>query len=846
MTNYLVYDVLSPAELTELERVYRQRVAQAYREQADSYFIPLAGQSYQPETAIQSFAVNYAMLRPDKKEGLKRIELPDLRQAVVEHPCVILLGDPGGGKTTALKNLAGQMSGLSQESPDSAVTEPSDNPPAWQKLAQSHLPLPLLLSEFRPGMTIKEFIIQGWGDTTSVAHWGMPDLAARWEQYLHDGRLFILFDALNEMPQQGYRERVAALRQFIDTWSQRGNRFLVTCRELDYGDELSGLQRVEVLELNNPQIQDFVSRALPERGEELWRLLQQSSPTNPYAASEQRRWLKLARNPFLLTVLVTVFAETGTLGHNRAELMTNFVNLLFDRAKQTVPPEKWRPMDQQRAALAQLAFMAQRQREVGTMIPRATVAQELPAELPLDELLYLAQSANLIEQLGDGSQLRFRHQLMQEYFAALELLRLVAEDGDSLKAIDDGERPLWQWPWSEADMPPVESRQKGSFTGYTDPLPPPPPTGWEETTILAAGLASDERLVRAVLAVNPVLAGRCLHEAAATVSEATRQAVIAALLRTVGHPEPENYALPALRVRIAAGEVLGYLGDPRLGKMVKIPAGEFIMGEGDSQRTVNLDYDYYIGQYAVTNAEFARFMEAGGYETARWWSQTGWKFCQKPSGFWAWLNGIRGKRLTEPRYWQDRRFNQPNQPVVGISWYEAQAYCQWLTEYPELTGLEKLSALKKDWVVRLPTEAEWEKAVRGVDGRIYPWGNQFDPSRSNLSVGAQTAAGKTVPVGLYPHGVGPFGLYDGSGNVWEWGGDKVSRPKLWSREGLIYLLAKLLAGGGTVYSTRGGSWWSDFEEIARCAYRDRNHPNDWNYNVGFRLVCAPVWLALDS
>jgi formylglycine-generating enzyme required for sulfatase activity len=160
--------------------------------------------------------------------------------------------------------------------------------------------------------------------------------------------------------------------------------------------------------------------------------------------------------------------------------------------------------------------------------------------------------------------------------------------------------------------------------------------------------------------------------------------------------------------------------------MVLIPAGTFIMGydkrwpdEGPSH-TVNLG-DYYIDKYEVTNAQYAEFVNA----THR-----------KP-----------------PFYWRTGRYppEKARHPVVMVSWHDATEYCQWAGK-------------------RLPTEEEWEKAARGTDGRIFPWGNTFDINRANTPQRwkALDQPGDTMPVGSFPQGKSPYGLYDMAGNVWEW------------------------------------------------------------------------------
>lgn len=541
-------------------------------------------------------------------QEVKRVRLDSLREATERYRCIILLGDPGSGKTTALNHLAFQLAG---ENP---------LPPAGGKAGMGgQLPLPLCLSEFGPGLTPETFILEGWGSAVETGRWGASDLAANLEGYLEQGRLFILFDALNEMPQAGFKERAAALRQFIDRWAGRGNRFLVTCRVLDYGQELTGLQRVEVLPLTEDQIEAFLVAEMVHQDDtcaELWQQLNQAGnqaerdqlyeqleqeleqrgllakwqglrDTLRQHHGEQRRLLELARNPYLLTIIIQVFLADGHLDNNRAKLMARFTRLLFQWAKGKCRPDQWLDADIQQQALAVMAFETQRRSGFGTHIKTELVKAVMPATVqpdpnwppvaaPADQVLELAASASLIEMPVDRSSVRFYHQLLQEYFAASELLRRLELAGWSgfsqLSGLDAN--ALWRWPWLESEMPPWE-RPEESW----EPLPPPPPTNWEETTILAAGLLAEnaDRLLRRLIPVNPVLAGRCLVEGGARVGQPTSQAIIEALLATIKQPEV------ALRVRIAAGEILGYLGDPRLGELVTIPAGEFVLGSDRPQ-----------------------------------------------------------------------------------------------------------------------------------------------------------------------------------------------------------------------------------------------------------------------
>lgn len=239
-----------------------------------------------------------------------------------------------------------------------------------------------------------------------------------------------------------------------------------------------------------------------------------------------------------------------------------------------------------------------------------------------------------------------------------------------------------------------------------------------------------------------------------------------------------------------------------------IPAGDFLMGSAASnseelsraneqpQHRVYLD-DYYIGKYEVTNAQFAAFVKATGYVAHEKWDVRGIWFLssvQFPLG---------GK----------------SHPATYISWVDAQAFCQWLSR-------------ESGYAVRLPTEAEWEKAARGPAGRIYPWGNDWDYKRLNSTY---SEADQTTPVGHYsPQGDSPYGLADMAGNVWEWCTDWYDEALYQTRSGTV---VKNPTGPtqGSRRVLRGGSWSGD-RFVARCAYRNRFDPNGRHNTYGFRVV----------
>jgi formylglycine-generating enzyme required for sulfatase activity len=163
-----------------------------------------------------------------------------------------------------------------------------------------------------------------------------------------------------------------------------------------------------------------------------------------------------------------------------------------------------------------------------------------------------------------------------------------------------------------------------------------------------------------------------------------------------------------------------------------------------------------------------------------------------------------------PAFWDDPDLSSPARPVVGVNWHEAEAYCRWLSH---VTGR----------LFRLPGELDWEKAARGADGRAYPWGNDFDAGRCNSQ---ESHIFTTTPVGLYPDGCSPYGLFDASGNAWEW---TVSWYQAYPGS-----QAQSDDFGERFRVVRGGAW-SFNRGFVRAACRSRYVPVGFDDLSGFRV-----------
>lgn len=221
---------------------------------------------------------------------------------------------------------------------------------------------------------------------------------------------------------------------------------------------------------------------------------------------------------------------------------------------------------------------------------------------------------------------------------------------------------------------------------------------------------------------------------------------------------------------------------------------------------------YSISKYPITNAQFAPFIQAGGYDQRHYWTEAGWE--AKRQGLV--LDYMKGEGVptdqpwTEPRFWKDSQWNGAEYPVVGVTWYEALAYCRWLSE---VTGES----------ITLPTEDQWQYAAQGDDGRLYPWGNEWDCTRCNNSVKPCESQG-TTPVRQYEgRGDSPFGVVDMSGNVWEWClttyDTKTNEPE-----------------GTTTRIIRGGGWFFFTKADCRTNFSYYDVPYGCYNFRGFRIV----------
>ena len=837
------------------------------------------GSSDKPEKSAR--AERTWALRLMRGEGSDRAPLLEALAAPAAARTV-LLGDPGSGKTTFVNYLAYLLCGGSPALPE-----------GWRGLLPVRLVLRDVAARYIPAEVTAGTAQMLWaalhGDI--AARLG-ADAADKLLPYLRDRLLgeggFILLDGLDEVPEARRRRAVllAAVRELADVLGKTPSRILVTARPYAYADRQWRLPRFATLALapfNEAQIGRFVDRwydaVRPFMG---WGSdLARDKGRRLQAALNERAYLAdLASRPLLLTLMATLHSSWGQLPEDRAGLYEETVKLLlgrWQRLSETKSPDGEPVMEpgitqalgageeRIRAALEALAFAAHDQQRRGPErddgpadVSEGDVLvafKPLLGSLDPDDLLrYLKNRTGLLVARREGIY-AFPHRSFQEYLAACHLARTEAEFAARLRDLVS-EDAAW---WREVFLLGVGKKRQGGLGDAVNVI----------NTLLPQ---EPERVARITDAHwrAAALAGQAALELKLPVEACTQPHCQAIVDRTRRWLERlvEEGRLPAAE-RAAAGDILAQLGDPRfdpdfyalpcryrgqsepLHGFVEIPAGPFVMGsrKGDKDAysdelgnppQVQIPYRYWIARYPTTVAQMAAFVAAGGYaEDAPWWTAAGR----------AWLKTRSPERRGEPMGWDEQQLH-PNRPVMGVSWFEAVAYCRWLNAIivpavmlsgPVAQGASRRTSseaspgagnlLPAGYEVRLPTEAEWERAARGQDGRVYAWGNEpWDEERANI----ENRIGHASPAGMYPRGAtaqDAAGLHDLTGNVWEWTLGLFQDYPYRDDDGRN---APEAAGRRVV---RGGSW-DDHQRNARCACRNDHEPDYFNTYIGFRVVLS--------
>ena len=657
----------------------------------------------------------------DELEGEADLKEPatiDIEALLEREDCILLRGKAGMGKTTLIKHLA------------NTITEGS-----CQSSLRDYLPVMVFLKDLwlvyneelekksKRKITFEPLLEAYLKKNKCPLNWAVIS------NFLQHNRALFMFDGLDEIPEGIRDDLVEIIADF--QFENKGNRFLITGRPHGIAGrphERFGKYLCEIEYLDDQKINDFIRKWFRAVSGKATGLADMTAEDMISDIVFHEHVSIFTQNPLLLAAVCVLYLVGGRIPGQRADLYDRIVeNLLWRRFHDPAEPDK---VNEVREFLMRLAFEMQIKNlktfEVGDglevlkkIIPFQK--EDVQAHVYQRRIKHLFNeiepNCGLFNRLS-GGEIEFTHLTFQEFMAAKHIVYMDLDYNDFLEN---------DW--------------------------------WAETILLYTGLLSLEMRKRSNDVVEAILKAKQEDEkikrrlwllgsrALRDFQPSKRDDKVMALARKKLYELIESNA--SLEERFEAGEIVGTLGDLRTktDNMVLVKEGKFMRGssEGDAdekpQREIYLD-DFMIGKYPVTNEEFKKFIDVGGYDRAEFWTWEGWQWREE-------------NKIFEPRYWHDRKWNASNFPVVGISWYEAKAYVNWLSKR---TGHR----------YRLPTEAEWEKSARGTDGLKYPWGDKFD---RNLCNSGGSGLFRTSPVGIFPEGKSPYGCFDMAGNVWEWCSD---------------------------------------------------------------------------
>jgi len=778
---------------------------------------------------------------------------------------LLVIGDPGAGKTTLLKYYAlcaldSERSGrLGFSGPVNVFYLPLRELVRHENGRYYSLPVNLAL----------------WSERNQL-----PFTEKQFDQWLQSGTALVLLDGLDEISNTDERKEVC---RWIDAaWkSFSALRFVVTSRATGYrqeeGVELAAdFERADVQDFTVDQqelflLQWFTAAFLKEPSdtgvdEATWMSNQKAKAEErtrtiaKHLKEEKNKGLRqLAAIPMILQIMAILWKDRDYMPESRVKLYEAAIDYLleFRDKRRGITPLVSAVRARKVLGPVSLWMQEELKKDEAEKEPMQAIMKErleiLDNPPSVDAFCnYLVERAGLLVEYGGGKSYLFRHKSLREYLAGVQLAKKVNRNPDSLDNLVAGFGDDW---WEEPIKFFIAQEDEEIFDLFMEKL--------FDSAVTEALTPKKKLLLQTIIEEAPEKKVDALcRKLLDSDTTASRQRVILDCLKTIAKPS----ALPALEqfmerelakkstedsdVLDRAEEVILALG----GKVLERATEKSISGKSLSIRNPheqNAEYilipggnywysvmkkavdvaDCYVAKYPVTNKLYRLFINwlegedhasAFRAELERIARGNEWG-----PGFGDYLKGGDDNlgALLRSENDEDRKFGGDNQPVVGVTWYAARAYCLWLSLHEKSAGH-----------YRLAHEVEWEWAAGGKQGttgqkvRDYPWLEEKGKATPGLLNFRESNIGATTPVGSYPEGATPEGLYDMAGNVWEWCSD-------WYGDDGTFT-DPLGPESGSRRVLRGGSWGDDAGGC-RSADRDRSTPDFRCNYVGFRLVFVP-------
>ncbi len=681
---------------------------------------------------------------------------------------LVVAGQPGSGKTTVMKHLAYTIleqkneCGFKDYLPLFIIL--NDLQIVVKKIKQARNCQIIAGSKFAEEILSKYFEETGNGLNLDTV-----------KAYAKGGKLILLIDGVDEMEKTVRDQVISSLVDFRNKYKIKNKqkienkykvKIVLTGRPtgIDYQvrEKFANDSHVTISRLNISQINEFLTKwfdHIPAMGA---KGLTVKGVEDEIKSHDHI--MELVETPLMLTAICVLYYNGGRMPDQRAELYEKFINnLLFKRFEREEAKNVRKFLMGLACKVHSQSNHEERNRYFDKSIGISVLSEVYPDDKP-DELEerfnVIAQRCGLLKE--KNHKYLFWHLSFQEF--------LTARHFNTLCAIKEGTVVnYWQNSWHKEVV--------RLFIGYlycnND--------GASANAVVKSGLSLEDSSPYSAW----LLASQSLLDIPVGDRESEVVVFVKARLNHIINKESDH------KIRVEAGETLGWLREYErdLQEFVIVGGGEYYLRS--LKRKVNIT-PFKISKYPVTNDWYEVFVNDKGYETKEYWSEEGLK----------WLADTKTK---QPVYWNDRKWRCPNSPVVGVSRHEALAFAKWLT------------AKQKDGnIYRLPKENEWEAAAGGKEGRIYPWGDEWDKNRCN---NYENGINGTSPVGIFKSGNTPKGISDLSGNVWGW------CMELYEQDALY----RVLCGGG----------WENGKQGCRSDSRGGDRPVNRSDRIGFRLVFVP-------
>ena len=756
---------------------------EAYLEvlERDCQVLPLAdlgGKSSSGKSiTLEDVYISLSTLTPEhpmmeaKRGGEEEVSYLTALEAAEKSKHMVLLGGPGSGKSTFVKQLTASLARQRLDAGSGLLPVFITLRDLAPRLGKAQREMESVSSDKRHHELGRQLIEQVHAD---LEYMQVPEAKDLISEAFKESAVHLVLDGLDEVPYD-LRDVVHKTVSAVHTCFNL-ERIIVTSRIRSYEGnvKLQGYDEHRLAPFNEGQIVGFVEAwyqaALTHQSVTAEEAAERTNNLKKAAVAPRLR--PLAEIPMLMTTMALVHQEERELPRERVVLYDRAVDILMRKwqvRRKTIPkdleqlfqnPQKLRPI------MERLAYEAHHKKESD----EASDLLRLEALGILEEKAFFGEDLNFAKRFlnfvdehsgllvgrggapGKPAAYSFPHRTFQEYLAGCYLVNRRTAARDIEKLADEGAY------WSVAVQLGAQELlfNRRNLNQLLD-----------NAKLLLPRALKGEHCARQALwsAHMGQVAGRSVVEQDEATGEKyleeTRDLLVQAL----------TSELPAIE-RAEAGRLLAHLGDPReelieIEKMAfcYVPQGPFLMGSTDldnlmadddekPQHKLTIPYDYWIGRYPVTVSQYQAFVEAGGYENDTWWTDS-WPGLEERQ-----RNHRSSGVLGEP-------YSLPNHPVVGVSWYEAVAYCNWLEAY-----LKEKKLIPTNMRILLPSEAEWEKAARGgidipptpiirkpgdftigaiemenneTSDRIYPWGNEIEEDHLNY----QSQIGSTSTPGCF-------------------------------------------------------------------------------------------------